>query len=136
MGTALANQVSERADETQSRERRHKARQEFARGVSGRSLVELRLDVPRGGNEDAEQLFLAGLQRLETELGVSLAEMNEDAAGYYGFFITELPALLARRRASRIESHATWDRHLSIECYGVASGLGTTSQVPRETVGA
>lgn len=141
MSPALAKNSTARTDEARHldiQERRGRVRQELARSMSGRSVVELCLDVPRGGvaNEDSERLFLAGLQWLETELGVSAAEMEEDAAGYYGLFVTELPALLARRRASRIEAHGTWDPHLSIECYGLAGGLGTTSKVPREAVGA
>ena len=141
MTTALAKNVTLRTEDARTpdtRERRNKVRQELARSMSGRSVVELCLDVPRGGvaNEDTERLFLAGLQRLEAELGVAAAEMEEDAAGYYGLFVTELPALLARRRASRIEAQGSWDHHLSIECYGLAGGLGTTGKVPREAVGA
>ncbi|PTL82073.1 citrate lyase holo-[acyl-carrier protein] synthase [Vitiosangium sp. GDMCC 1.1324] len=141
MSTALAKRTSVRADESralEAREHRHKVRQGLARSTSGRSLVELSLDVLRisASNEDAERLFLAGLQQLEAELGVAPAEMFEDAAGFYGLFVTELPALLARRRASRIEGHTTWDPHLGIECYGLAGNLGTTGSVPREVVGA
>lgn len=151
MSTALAKRASMRVEGARvldAREQRDRQRQELARHMSGRSLVELSLDVPRGAtsnenaehedaeHEDAEQLFLAGLQRLEAELGMALAELGEDAAGYYGFFITELPALVVRKRASRIEEQPSWDRHLSIECYGLAGGLGTTGRVPRETVGA
>jgi hypothetical protein len=128
---------AEEARVLDAREHRNKMRQELARNMSGRSLVELSLDVPRGSasNEDAEHLFLAGLQRLEQELGVAPSEMFEDATGYYGLFVTQLPALLARRRASRIEGEATWDRHLGIECYGLTGSLGTTGKVPREAVG-
>jgi hypothetical protein len=61
--------------------------------------------------------------------------MLEDAAGYFGLFVTQLPALLARRRASRIEGEATWDRQLGIECYGLGGSLGATGKVPREVVG-
>lgn len=141
MNTALVKQAMARTEDArtlESRERRNKVRHDLARSMSGRSVVELCLDVPRGGvaNEDTERLFLAGLQRLEAELGVAAAEMEEDASGYYGLFVTQLPALLVRRRASRIEGQGTWDPHLSIECYGLASGLGTTSKVPREMVGA
>jgi hypothetical protein len=141
MSTALAKQTAVRAEGArvlEAREQRNKVRQELARSMSGRSLIELVLDVPRGAasNEDSEHLFLKGLQRLEQELGVAPTEMGEDAAGFYGLFVTELPALLARRRASRIESQEAWDPHLGIECYGLASGLGTTSKVPREVVGS
>ncbi|WP_375771056.1 citrate lyase holo-[acyl-carrier protein] synthase [Archangium gephyra] len=140
MSTALVKRASVRAEEARvldAREQRNKARQELARNMSGRSIVELALDVPRGTafNEDCQHLFLAALQRLERELGVSPSEMLEDSAGYYGLFVTQLPALLARRRASRIEGEATWDRQLGIECYGLAGSLGTTSKVPREVVG-
>jgi hypothetical protein len=141
MSTALAKRASVRAEETRvldAREHRNKVRQELVRNVSGRSLVELILDVPRGAasNEDAGHLFLSGLQRLEAELGVAPSEMLEDAAGFYGLFVTELPALLARRRASRLEGQTTWDRQLVLECYGLAGNLGTTGKVPREAVGA
>jgi hypothetical protein len=141
MSTALAKRASVRAEEARAldaREQRNKVRQELARHLSGRSLVELALDVPRGAasNEDTEHLFLAGLQRLEEELGVAPIEMGEDAAGYYGLFISELPALLARKRACRLEGQASWDHHLGIECYGIAGSLGTTGKVPREAVGA
>ena len=140
MSTALAKRASERAEEArvlEAREHRNKVRHELARNASGRSLVELSLDVPRGAasNEDAGHLFLSGLQQVETELGAAPAEMLEDAAGFYGLFVTELPALLARRRASRIEGQAAWDRHLVLECYGLAGSLGTTGKVPREAVG-
>ncbi|HEX8820981.1 MAG TPA: citrate lyase holo-[acyl-carrier protein] synthase [Archangium sp.] len=141
MSAALAKQTAVRAEGArvlEAREHRHKVRQELARSMSGRSLIELALDVPRGAasNENSEHLFLEGLQRLERELGVAPAEMGEDATGFYGLFITELPALLARRRASRIESQDTWDHHLGIECYGLAGSFGTTSKVPREIVGS
>jgi hypothetical protein len=141
MSTALAKRASVRVEEArvlEAREQRNKLRQELARHMSGRSLVELALDVPPGSasNEDAEQLFLAGLQRLEAELGMAPAELGEDAAGYYGLFVTELPALLVRKRANRIEGQASWDHHLSIECYGLAGSLGTTGKVPREAVGS
>jgi Apo-citrate lyase phosphoribosyl-dephospho-CoA transferase len=141
MSTALAKRASMRTEEARvldAREQRNKVRQELARHMPGRSLVELALDIPRGAasNEDAEHLFLTGLQRLEEELGVAPMEMGEDAAGYYGLFISELPALLARKRASRLEGQASWDRHLGIECYGLARGLGTTGKVPREAVGS
>ncbi|WNG34106.1 hypothetical protein F0U61_11065 [Archangium violaceum] len=141
MSTALAKRALERAEEArvlEARENRNKVCQELARNMSGRSLVELSLDVPRGAasNEDAERLFLSGLQQLEAGLGVPPTEMLEDAAGFYGLFVTELPALLARRRASRIEEQAAWDKHLCIECYGLAGSFGTTSKVPRELVGA
>ncbi len=140
MSTALVKQAAVRAEGARvidAREHRNKVRQELARSTSGRSLIELALDVPRGSasNEDSEYLFLNGLQRLEQELGVAPAEMGEDAAGFYGLFVTQLPALLARRRASRIEGQPTWDSHLGIECYGLAGNLGTTSKVPREVVG-
>ncbi|HYO53905.1 citrate lyase holo-[acyl-carrier protein] synthase [Archangium sp.] len=140
MSTALAKRALVRTEEARvlaAREHRNKLRQGLARSVSGRSLVELSLDVPRGAasNEDAEHLFLHGLQRLEQELGVAPAEMFEDAAGYYSLFVTQLPALLARRRASHIEGEATWDRYLNIECYGLAGSLGLTGKVPREAVG-
>jgi hypothetical protein len=140
MSTALAKRASGRAEESRvldARDQRNKVRQELARHMPGRSLVELALDVPRGSaaNEDSERLFLNGLQHLEQELGVAPAEMGEDAAGFYGLFVTELPALLARRRASRIEAQPSWDPHLGIECYGLAGSLGTTSKVPREVVG-
>jgi hypothetical protein len=139
MSTALVKQAAVRAEGARildAREHRNKVRQELARSMSGRSLIELALDIPRGSasNEDSEHLFLHGLQRLEQELGVAPAEMGEDAAGFYGLFVTELPALLARRRASRLESQAAWDRHLGIECYGLAGSRGTTSKVPREVV--
>ncbi|MFE8595621.1 citrate lyase holo-[acyl-carrier protein] synthase [Archangium violaceum] len=140
MSTALVNRASVRAEEARAldaREQRNKVRQELARNMSGRSVIELALDVPRGtaSNEDCQHLFLAGLQRLEQELGTAPAEMFEDAAGYYGLFVTELPALLARRRASRIEGDSAWDHQLGIECYGLAGSLGTTGKVPREAVG-
>ena len=140
MSTALVKRASVRAEEARvldAREQRNKARQELARNMSGRSIIELALDVPRSAasNEDSEHLFLAGLERLEQELGLAPAAMLEDAAGYYGLFVTELPALLARRRASRIEGDAAWDRQLGIECYGLAGSLGTTGKVPREAVG-
>lgn len=140
MSTALVKRASVRAEEARAvdaREQRSKARQELARNMSGRSIIELALDVPRGSasNEDCQHLFLAGLERLEQELGLAPSAMLEDAAGYYGLFVTELPALLARRRASRIEGETTWDRQLGIECYGVAGSLGTTGKVPREAVG-
>lgn len=140
MSTALVKRASVRAEEArvlEAREQRNKVRQEFARNMSGRSLVELALDVPRSAtsNEDCQHLFFAGLRRLEQELRATPAEMFEDAAGYYGLFVTELPALLARRRASRIEGEATWDRQLGVECYGLAGSLGTTGKVPREVVG-
>lgn len=140
MSTALVKRASVRTEEARvldAREQRNRVRQTLARSMSGRSLVELALDVPRGSasNEDCQHLFLTGLQRLEQELGMAPAEMFEDAAGYYGLFVTELPALLARRRASRLETAATWDRQLGIECYGLAGSLGTTSKVPREVVG-
>jgi len=140
MSTALVKRASVRAEEARAvdvREQRNKARQELARNMSGRSIIELALDVPRGSasNEDCQHLFLAGLERLERELGVAPSAMLEDAAGYYGLFVTELPALLARRRASRIEGETTWDRQLGIECYGVAGSLGTTGKVPRDAVG-
>lgn len=139
MSTALVKQAAVRAEGARvidAREHRSKVRQEIARSMSGRSLIELALDVPRGSasNEDSEYLFLNGLQRLEQELGVAPAEMGEDAAGFYGLFVTQLPALLARRRASRIESHDAWDRQLGIECYGLAGSHGTTGKVPREVV--
>ncbi len=139
MSTALVKRASVRTEEArvlEAREQRHKVRQELARNMSGRSLVELALDVPRGtaSNEDGENLFLAGLQRLEQELGVAPSAMLEDAGGYYGLFVTGLPALLARRRASRIEGDTSWDRHLGIECYGLG-GSGTTGKVPRDVVG-
>jgi hypothetical protein len=141
MSTALAKRTSQRAEGAralEAREHRNKVRQELARHMSGRSLIELALDVPRGAafNDDAEHLFLSGLQQVEEGLGVAPIEMGEDAAGFYGLFISELPALLARRRASRIEAQASWDRHLSLECYGLAGNLGTTGKVPREAVGA
>jgi hypothetical protein len=141
MSTALVKRASERAEEARVldvRENRSKVRQELARNMSGRSLVELSLDVPRGSasNDDSESLFLDGLQRLEQELGVAPADLREDAAGYYGLFVTELPVLLTRRRASRIEEQPTWDTHMSIECYGMAGNLGTTGRVPRSAVGA
>jgi hypothetical protein len=141
MSTALVKQAAVRAEGARvldAREHRNKLRQELARSMSGRSLIELALDVPRSSasNEDSEHLFLHGLQRLEQELGVAPSEMGEDAAGFYGLFVTELPALLARRRASRIETHDAWDRQLGIECYGLGGSLGTTGKVPREVVGA
>ena len=141
MSTALAKRASVRAEEAralEAREHRNKVRQELARNMSGRSLIELSLDVPRGSAADKtlECLFLEGLRRLEAELGVAPAEMFEDATGFYGLFVTDLPALLARRRASRIEGQDSWDRHLSIECYGLAGNIGTTGKVPREAVGA
>jgi hypothetical protein len=141
MSTALAKRASVRAEEARvldAREQRNKLRHELARHMSGRSLIELSLDVSRGAasNEDAEHLFLAGLQRLEEELGVAPSEMGEDVTGYYGLFVTDLPALLARKRASRIEGQASWDHHLGIECYGIAGSLGTTGKVPREAVGS
>jgi Apo-citrate lyase phosphoribosyl-dephospho-CoA transferase len=141
MSPALVKQAVVRAEATRlldAREQRHKVRQALARSSSGRSLIELALDLPRGSasNEDSENLFLDGLLRLEQELGVAPAELGEDAAGLYGLFISELPALLARRRASRLESREAWDRHLGIECYGLAGSLGLTRQVPREVVGA
>ena len=86
--------------------------------------------------DDRERRFLSALQRLEEELGVGPSEMAEDEAGFYGLFVTTLPALLARRRASRIESHAAWDQHASIECYGLAGSSVATGKVPREAVGA
>lgn len=144
MSTALVNRASVRAEEARvldAREQRNKMRQELARSMSGRSIVELALNVPRSAasNEDSEHdsehRFLAGLERLEQELGRAPAAMLEDAAGYYGLFVTELPALLARRRASRIEGDGAWDRQLGIECYGLAGSLGTTGKVPREAVG-
>ncbi len=140
MSTALAKRALVRTEEArllEAREQRNKVRQELARNISGRSMVELVLDVPRGSasNEDSEHLFLAGLQHLERELGVAPSELGEDAAGFYGLFVTQLPALLARKRASRIEEQASWDRHLCIECYGLAGSHGTTGKVPRETVG-
>lgn len=140
MSTALVKRAAGRAEEARvldAREQRNKVRQGLARNMSGRSIVELALDVPRSAasNEDSEHLFLAGLERLEQELGTAPAAMLEDAAGYYGLFVTELPALLARRRASRIEGDAAWDRQLGIECYGLAGSLGTTGKVPREAVG-
>jgi rhodanese-related sulfurtransferase len=141
MSTVLAKRASVRAEEARVldvREQRNKLRQELARHISGRSLIELSLDVPRGAasNEDAEHLFLAGVQRLEEALGVAPSEMGEDATGYYGLFVTDLPALLARKRASRIEGQVSWDHHLGIECYGIAGSLGTTGKVPREAVGS
>jgi hypothetical protein len=140
MSTALVKRASVRTEEARAvdaREQRAKARQELARNMSGRSIIELALDVPRGtaSNEDCQHLFLSGLERLEQELGVGPSAMLEDAAGYYGLFVTELPALLARRRASRIEGEAAWDRQLGIECYGVAGSLGATGKVPRDAVG-
>jgi hypothetical protein len=141
MSTALVRRASERAEEARvldARESRSKVRQELARNMSGRSLVELILDVPRGSasNDDSESLFLDGLQRLEKELGVAPADLREDSAGYYGLFVTQLPVLLMRRRASRLEEQPSWDAHMSIECYGLAGNLGTTGRVPRSAVGA
>jgi hypothetical protein len=122
----------------EARERRQRARQAVARSMSGRSLIELSLDGARdaSGPGDQQHRFLSALQRLETELGVAPSELVEDDAGFYGLFVTPLPALLARRRASRIESHEAWDHRLSIECYGLAGSLVATGKVPRETVGA
>ncbi len=136
MNTALAKSGEIRP--VDARERRHKIRQEVARGTPGRSLVELVLEGNRGGasNEDQENRFLCALRHLETEFGVAAAELGEDAGGYYGLFVTQLPALLARRRASRIETQSQWDQRLSIECYGLAGSLVATGKVPRETVGA
>jgi hypothetical protein len=111
-------------------------RQALARSLPGRSLIELWLEAPRGPVDAAtEQLFLEGLQRLEAALGVGPVELRQDAAGYQGVFVTEMPALLARRRASRVEAQAGWDCRLGLECYGMAGGLGTTGRVPREVVG-
>jgi len=120
----------------EARERRDKVRQAAARNMSGRSLVELSLDMSRGAaaGDDRERRFLSALQQLETELGVAPSEMVEDDEGFYGLFVTALPALLARRRASRIEAHAAWDHGLSIECYGLAGSSVATGKVPRETV--
>ena len=133
---AEGRQVQDRA--LDARERRNKARQAVARAMSGRTLVELCLDASRepSANGEQEARFLQALQRLEAELGVAPSEMVEDDAGFYGLFVTTLPALLARRRASRLESHEAWDRHLSIECYGLAGSSVSTGKVPRETVGA
>jgi phosphoribosyl-dephospho-CoA transferase len=142
MSAVLVNQASARNVGThrilEAREQRGRVRQELARSLTGRSLVELALDVPGGpeGDETFARLFQAGLQSLEAELGVAPAAVLEDAAGYQAVFISELPALLTRRRASRIEQQAPWSRPLSIECYGITGSLGTTSKVPRETVGA
>jgi hypothetical protein len=132
MSTALAKRASGRAEE--ARDRREKVRQELARSMSGRSLIELSLEAS-AADAEGQGLFLSALQRLEEELGVSAVEMREDATGAYGLFVTELPALLARRRASRLEGQESWDRRLSIECYGLGS-LGTTGRVPRTVVGA
>jgi len=139
MNTALAKQAAARDEETrtvETRERRHKVRQEVARNMPGRSLVELSLEGLRGSasNEAQERRFLSAMQHLEAELGVAPAELGEDASGYYGLFVTQLPALLARRRASRIETGNTWDQHLSIECYGLAGSLVATGKVPRDAV--
>ncbi|MET0401285.1 MAG: hypothetical protein ABW123_02735 [Cystobacter sp.] len=117
-----------------ARERRQKARQAVARSMSGRSLIELSLDGARDASGNGDR-FLSALQHMEAELGVAPSELVEDDTGYYGLFVTPLPALLARRRASRIESHAAWDQRLSIECYGLAGSLIATGKVPRETVG-
>ncbi len=141
MSTALVKRAAGRTEEVrvlEARERREKLRQELARLMSGRSLIELSLEFPAGPVPDAgaERLFLAGLQRLEEELGVAPAEMVEDAAGAYGLFVTQLPALLARRRASRLEGQESWDRRLNIECYGLSGSVGTTGKVPREVVAA
>lgn len=139
MSTALVKRTAERLDARalEAQEQRARMRQELARSMSGRSLVELALDVPQGAasNEDPQNLFLTGLQRLEQELGVAPSEMIEDAAGFHALFVSELPALLARRRASRLEDQPSWDPHLGIECYGLAGSLGTTGKVPREAVG-
>jgi hypothetical protein len=133
---AEGQQGQNRALET--RERRNKVRQAVARSMSGRSLVELSLDGSRDAavNDDRQRRFLSALQRLEAELGVAPSEMVEDDAGFYGLFVTALPALLARRRASRLEAHEAWDQHLSIECYGLAGSSVATGRVPRETVAA
>lgn len=141
MATAVAKQAEGRQEQDRAldtRERRNKARQAVARAMSGRSLVELCLDFSRESpaDGDREARFLQALQRLETELGVAPSEMVEDDTGFYGLFVTALPALLARRRASRLEAHEAWDRHLSIECYGLAGSSVATGKVPRETVGA
>jgi len=100
--------------------------------------VELSLRGSGGGasTEEQERRFLSALQHLESELGMTAAELGEDATGYYGLFVTQLPALLARRRASRIETQDSWDRHLSIECYGLAGSVVATGKVPRDAVGA
>mgnify|MGYP007050634877 CR=1 FL=1 len=140
MNTALAKQV-ERATETRSaevRERRQKVRQLVARTSPGRSLVELALEASRPGVPEAEReaRFLAALRHLEQELGQAAVERGEDSEGYYALFVTPLPALLARRRASRIEAQLGWDGSLSIECYGLAGNLVATGKVPRDTVGA
>ncbi|ATB31258.1 hypothetical protein [Melittangium boletus] len=139
MSTALVKQAAARDEEAravETRERRHKVRQEVARSMPGRSLVELSLEGLRGtaSNEDQERRFLSGLQHLEAELGVAPVELGEDASGYYGLFVTQLPALLARRRASRIETRDSWDQHLNIECYGLAGSLVATGKVPRDAV--
>jgi hypothetical protein len=122
----------------EARERRNKARQAVARSMSGRSLVELSLDGARNDfpEDDRERRFLTALQHVETELGVAPSEMVEDDAGFYGLFVTPMPALLARRRASRIEAKAEWDQRLSIECYGLAGSQVATGKVPREAVGS
>jgi len=142
MSAVLTNQASARIVEAtrllEAHEQRERVRQELARSSVGRSLIELALDVPGGpeGDESFAQLFRAGMERLEEELRVAPAAVLEDVAGYQAVFISELPALLARKRASRVEQQAPWSRPLSIECYGISGNLGTTGKVPRETVGA
>jgi hypothetical protein len=140
MNTALMKQA-EKAIEARSaevKERRQKMRQLVARTSPGRSLVELALEASRPGVPESarEEHFLAALRHLEQELGLPAVELGEDSEGYYAFFVTPLPALLARRRASRIETQTGWNEHLSIECYGLAGSLVATGKVPRDTVGA
>jgi len=141
MNAVLAKQASVGSGEgnvLEARERRRKMRQAVAQTVAGRSLVELTLDVPRAaeGDEAFGHLFRAGLERLQQELGVAPTEVREDAVGHYGLFVTGLPALLARKRACRLDNHAPWASLLDIECYGTAGSFGTMGKVPRETVGA
>ncbi|MFY0573323.1 hypothetical protein ACN28S_02205 [Cystobacter fuscus] len=116
----------------EARERRNKARQAVARSMSGRSLVELSLDGARESTleDDRERRFLTALQQVEAELGVAPSEMVEDETGFYGLFVTPMPALLARRRASRIEAREAWDQRLSIECYGLAGSRWPRARCP------
>ncbi|OJH34411.1 citrate lyase holo-[acyl-carrier protein] synthase [Cystobacter ferrugineus] len=141
MAMTVTKQVEGREGQNralEARERRNKARQAVARSMSGRSLVELTLDGARENalEDDRERRFLTALQHVEAELGVAPSEMVEDEAGFYGLFVTPMPALLARRRASRIEAKEEWDQRLSIECYGLAGSLVATGKVPREAVGS
>lgn len=141
MAMTVTKQVEGREGQNralEARERRNKARQAVARSMSGRSLVELSLDGAQESalEDDRERRFLTALQQVEAELGVAPSEMVEDEAGFYGLFVTAMPALLARRRASRIEAREAWDQRLSIECYGLAGSLVATGKVPRETVGS